>query len=68
MPVVFLEVKEDLKVKDLEKAPSSEERVVEKEKEMKTFIETEGDQNSVSALGMDDLSYLYFLHEAAIVV
>ena len=63
-----MEVKEDLEAKDLEKETSSEERVVEKEKEMKTFIETEGDQNSVSALGMDDLSYLYFLHEAAIVV
>ena len=63
-----MEVKEDLEAKDLEKETSSEERVVEKEKEMKTFIETEGDRNSVSALGMDDLSYLYFLHEAAIVV
>ena len=63
-----MEVKEDLEAKDLEKETSSEERVVEKEKEMKTFIETEGDQNSVSALGMYDLSYLYFLHEAAIVV
>ena len=68
VPVVFLEAKENLKVKDLEKAPSSEERVVEKEKEMKTFMETEGDQNPVSVQGMYDLSHLYFFHEAAIVV
>ena len=39
--VVFLEAKEVLEVKDLEKAPSSEDRVATKEKKMKTFIEIE---------------------------
>ena len=63
-----MEAKEDLKVKDLEKAPSSEERVVAKEKEMKTFMEIEGGKGPVSVQGMYDLSHLYFLHEAAIVV
>ena len=59
MPVVFLEAKEVLEVKDLEKDASTEERVVAKEKEMEMVTGTEGGKGPVNVQGMDDLSYMF---------
>ena len=59
MSVVFLEAKENLKVKDLEKAPSSEEMVVTKEKEMEMVTGTEGGKGPVNIEVVDDLSYMF---------
>ena len=48
MPVVFLEAKEVLEAKDLEKEASTEERVVAKEKEMEMVTGTEGGKGPVN--------------------
>ena len=56
MPVVFLEAKEVLEAKDLEKDASTEGMVGTKEKEMVTG--TEGGKDPVNAEGMGDFSYM----------
>ena len=42
--------------------------VVTKEKEMEMGTGMEGGKGPVNVEGMDDLSHLFFLHEAAIMV
>ena len=63
--IIKLKSMQNLEIKNLEKAPSSEERVVakekEREKEMEFVIETEGDQDPVNVYGMDDLRHLFLL-------